>query len=167
MSSGIIEDIELIKYTKKFNKQFLKAFPWVSAVDSPNIGHIISVYTKGGVGISGSGKPLPGTLSTSIDVFSPKKEFYAPKYDKSVPADNQESNLRTLVHWLPSVYANETGGATANFYNGDLTGDYVIIVEAISADCRIGFREKVYSVRDKNFRKNCDEKSTLSSLWFK
>lgn len=150
MSPGIVEDIELIKYAKSFRKQFLKVFPDTHPLDAPSLGHIISIYTKGGVGIQGTGRPLAGTLETTIDVFSPIKEFYGPKYDRPVPADNQEPDLRSLIHWVPSIHANKNANAEATFYNGDIMDNYVIIVEGISKDGRIGYREIEYRVGDEH-----------------
>lgn len=146
MPPGIVEDIELIRYAKSFKKQFLKAFPDADPLDAPSVGHIISVYTKGGVGIQGTNKQLPGTLMTTLDVFSPIKEFYTPKYDNLNNSDSKKPDLRSLLHWVSSISANENGNAAVTFYNGDIAGDYIIIVEAISKDGRIGSKEKLYTV---------------------
>jgi len=37
---------------------------------------------------------------------------------------------------------------TISYYNGDITGDYVILVEAIAADGRLGYQELFYEVSD-------------------
>jgi hypothetical protein len=146
MPPGIVESVELIKYAKFFAKQYLTVFPETDPLEVPTLGHIISVYTKGGVGIHGTDRSLPGTLDTSIKGFSPVKEFYAPKYNNPTEADNQKPDLRSLIHWVPSIETNEAGKATINFYNGDISGEYIVIVEAIANDGRIGYQEKSYRV---------------------
>ncbi len=150
MPPGIVEDIELVKYARFFGKHYLTVFPETHPLDAPTVGHIISVYTKGRVGIYATDRPAPGTLDTTIDVFSPVKEFYAPRYDRPVLPDSQKTDLRSLVHWAPSLSTDENGKASSSFYNGDITGDYLIIVEAISEDGRIGHEEKIYCVGDES-----------------
>jgi hypothetical protein len=150
MPPGIVESVELIKYAKFFVKQYLTVFPETDPLEAPKLGHIISVYTKGGVGIYGTDRPAPGTLESTIEVFSPEKEFYAPKYDRPVPEDSQKPDLRSLIHWSPSIKTDQDGKASASFYNGDIAGDYIIVVEAISSDGRIGYQEKMYRVGEGN-----------------
>ena len=146
MPPGIVESVELIKYAKFFTKQFLTVFPETHPLDAPTLGHIISVYTKDGVGIHGTDRPAPGILESTIAVFSPEKEFYAPKYNAQEP-DSQKPDLRSLIHWAPSIRTDQYGRASVSFYNGDIAGDYIIVVEAISKDGRIGYHEKKYAVQ--------------------
>ena len=148
MPPGIVESVELIKYAKFFVKQYLTVFPETDPLEAPTLGHIISVYTKGGVGIHGTDRPAPGTLESTIEVFSPEKEFYAPKYDRPVPEDSQKPDLRSLIHWSPSSKTDQNGRISVSFYNGDIAGDYIIVVEAISTDGRIGYQENLYRVGD-------------------
>tara|TARA_R110002049_G_scaffold696_6_gene4442 strand:+ start:215133 stop:217808 length:2676 start_codon:yes stop_codon:yes gene_type:complete len=150
MPPGIIEDVELIKYAKFFKKQYLTVFPETDPLEAPSLGHIISIYTKGGVGIHGRAKAPPGRLHATVDVFAPEKEFYAPKYNRPVLPDSQEPDLRSVIHWIPSLRTSENGKASARFYNGDVTGEYAIIVTAISEDGRIGYQEMMYHVEKEN-----------------
>ncbi|MEO9892547.1 hypothetical protein, partial [Aurantibacter sp.] len=146
MSSKIIEDIELIKYAKFFKNKYLQVFQGSSPLEAPSLGHIISIYTKGGIGVRGSSKPLPGTLSTTIDVFTPVKEFYTPKYDNPKTSEYQRPDLRSLVYWQPNIKTDNLGKANIKFFNNDVSGDYIIIVEAISKNGNIGYQEFEYSV---------------------
>ena len=56
MPPQIVERVELIKYANSFKLRYLKVFPEADPLTCPSIGHIISVYTKNGVGIHASGK---------------------------------------------------------------------------------------------------------------
>lgn len=150
MPPGIVEDVELIKYAKFFKKQYLTVFPETDPLEAPSLGHIISIYTKGGVGIHGRDKATPGTLKATIDVFAPVKEFYAPKYNRPILDDSLEPDLRSMIHWIPSLRTSENGKASTHFYNSDVTGEYVIIVEAISEDGRLGYQEMTYHVVKEN-----------------
>ena len=146
MPTGIIESIDLIKFAKFFKSRYLTVFPETNVLEAPYVGHIISINTKGKVGIQGSDKPKPGTLDATLDLFSPVKEFYAPKYDKPIPANEQKPDLRSLVHWKPNINTDAMGTATESFYNGDVPGDYVIIVEVISNEGHLGYQTKTYTV---------------------
>lgn len=148
MSPEIVKSVQLIKYAKFFKTKYLTVFPETNPLEAPYMGHIISIFTKGRVGVYG--RPSRGKLDTTIDIFSPIKEFYAPQYDKPIPANTQKPDLRSLVHWAPTVSVDHEGNASVDFYNGDLPGNYVIVVEAISQDGRIGYREKMYRVMEKS-----------------
>ncbi|MGW9684574.1 hypothetical protein [Flagellimonas sp. 2504JD1-5] len=146
MPPGIIESVELIKFAKFFKSRYLEVFPETNPLDAPYVGHIISINTKGKIGLQGTDKPKPGTLDTTIEVFSPIKEFYSPKYDKPVPINEQKPDLRSLVHWQPILKTDENGKATESFYNGDIPGEYVIIVEGISEEGQLGYQKITYTV---------------------
>ncbi|HET7360475.1 MAG TPA: hypothetical protein VFI78_00925, partial [Salinimicrobium sp.] len=148
MSPKIVESVQLIQHAKFFKKHYLTVFPETDPLAAPYMGHIISIFTKGRVGIFG--RPTKGKLVTTIEVFSPVKEFYAPQYKKPVSSNEQKPDLRSLVHWAPSISNKEAGNIPANFYNGYISGNYIIIVEAITNDGRIGYQEKMYRVKGKS-----------------
>ncbi len=146
MDPGVVERVELIKYAKFFKSRYLEVFPGADPLKSPSLGHIISISTKGGGGIYAQGNPAPGTLRTSINTFSPEKEFYAPKYKASLAPGEKKTDFRTLVHWAPEVEVGKNGKASLQFFNPDIPGDYIIIVEGISENGRIGYKQKSYSI---------------------
>ncbi|MEX0315941.1 MAG: hypothetical protein AB3N18_17310 [Allomuricauda sp.] len=143
---AIVENVELIKFAKSFKQSFLEVFPETHPMDLPPTGHIISITTKGKAGLYASDKQAPGTLNTVMEVFSPIKEFYVPKYDRLISENEQKPDLRSLIHWAPILYTDDKGKASTSFYNCDVPGDYIIIVEAISDDGRLGYQEKTFSV---------------------
>ena len=55
-------------------------------------------------------------------------------------------DLRSVVHWQPEIKTNSLGKATTTFYNGDLTGEMLIVVEILSENGEIGYQELVYEV---------------------
>lgn len=144
MSPKIVESVQLIKNAKYFQRNYLSVFPDTDALKAPAVGHIISIYTKGSVGIYGS--TSPDKLETTIAGFSPIKEFYTPKYDKPVLPEAQQPDFRSLVYWAPSIPKDKDGNTVVSFYNPDIPGNYVIVVEAISTDGRIGYHKKMYRV---------------------
>ncbi len=149
MLPDIIERVEIIQYAKSFRELYMNVFRDVSPLKAPSRGHIISVTTKNGVGLNGSTLPPPGTLDTLLEVFSPVKEFYAPKYDRPIPPEEQKPDLRALIHWCPHLDTDRSGSASVRFFNGDVPGKYSIVVEAISRDGRVGYGKRYYVVSDK------------------
>lgn len=150
MSPEIVERVELIKYAKFFKSRYLTVFPQADLFEIPSLGHIISITTKGGVGIQAPNRPEPGTLKSTLPLFSPIKEFYKPKYDAPLTTNDDKPDLRSLIHWEPSVFLNKDGNTSLNFYNGDIVGKYVIIVEAISTDGRLGYKTVEYQVKERS-----------------
>ncbi len=148
MPPGIIEDIEIIQHARSFRSSYLEVFPDTNPMFVPAFGHIISVFTKGGVGLQGMDRPIPGTLDTTIKVFSPVKEFYRPQYDGSMPTNEQKPDLRSLVHWNPLIETDQEGTGSDSFYLGDAPGEYVLILEAISNEGLLVHKQQTFTVSD-------------------
>ena len=92
-------------------------------------------------------------MKAVVPVFSTPREFYTPKYENLSPSDWYKPDLRALIHWDPVVKADSSGSAICSFYNGDLTGDVKVVVEAISEDGKIGYQEIFYNVRKRDLMK--------------
>jgi hypothetical protein len=114
---------------------------------APAFGHVIAIYTKQGIGLAGTDKPK-GLSETSIPVFSMQKEFYAPKYENTNPDDWKRTDARTLLHWQPILNTDNLGSAATSFYNSDTKGNVMIVVEAISENGEIGYKELQYEIKD-------------------
>ncbi|MBU3821822.1 hypothetical protein KO566_07095 [Flavobacteriaceae bacterium XHP0103] len=143
-----VTSVEVIELAKFFNSFYCELFPNAcSDPNSPKIGNIIAIYTKGQIGIHGAFPPKQkkGITNMSIPVFAESKEFYAPKYDTGTPTDFEIPDLRTLIHWQPIIETID-GKAQTSFYNGDITGDMIIVVEAITENGDIAYKEYSYKV---------------------
>lgn len=141
-----VKSFELIPYAKNFRGLFCEAIPEACGMDSPTVGNVIAIYTYGGKGIFGV-KPPVGIGKSSVPVFSTPREFYAPKYEQLKTADWLKPDLRTLVHWDPKLKADSMGKASASFYNADNTGTMQVLVEAISSNGEIGYKELSLNIR--------------------
>ncbi len=82
------------------------------------------------------------TYAAGIVSFKPQglytsREFYSPNYDD--PKINTKiADLRTTLFWSPSVITDTTGLASVEYFNGDATGTYAVIIEGISVKGEIG-----------------------------
>jgi hypothetical protein len=89
-------------------------------------------------------------MKTTVPVFAALREFYSPKYEQLKPDDWLKPDLRTLIYWEPQVRMDSSGKGSVHFYNADTPGTMQVIVEAISRDGEIGYREVFFEVRKRN-----------------
>ncbi|UCS91617.1 hypothetical protein KZP23_12725 [Echinicola marina] len=140
-----VKSVELIRFANRFSELYMEVYPQANPLEIPMTGNVIAIYTLAGKGIFSVQQP-PGILKAAIPLYSPSKEFYTPKYQHISSEDWVKPDLRTLVHWQPQVITDENGKATVSFYNGDITGNIMIVIEAISENGNIGYQELVYKV---------------------
>lgn len=158
-----IENIKSVEILRRPNGNLLQyyqeAFPRTDiyiirtmiAIEVPIIG-IISIYTYGSNGIAALSPPK-GVYKGTIPGLSAKREFYTPKYETLKTEDWDIPDLRSVIHWKPMVETDKLGLAEIEFYNGDNTGDMLVVIEAISTDGKIGYYETTYTV-DKRLESN-------------
>jgi len=108
----------------------------------------ISIYTYAGKGFYGVWR-AKGIYKGLVSGFTPKLEFYAPKYDNEEDNDWNVPDLRSVVHWAPNVKTDENGEARVEFYNADNIGDMQVIVEGITKNGKIGYFETYFTVDKK------------------
>lgn len=82
-------------------------------------------------------KPTPVTLP---------KQFYRPRY----PVKNGDKNftdLRSTIHWQPSVVTDKNGQATVSFYAADKPTTYNIIIEGSDMNGKIGYQTQTITIQ--------------------
>ncbi len=136
---GEVKSFELIPYAKNFRNLFCET-TGECGLETPTKGNVIAIYTHAGKGLFGAKSPV-GLARQKIPVFAAPKEFYAPKYEHLTAEDWKKPDKRTLVHWQPAIRTDGDGKAEVSFYNADNTGTQSVVVEAIAADGRIGYKE--------------------------
>ncbi|WP_295767862.1 TonB-dependent receptor plug domain-containing protein [uncultured Mucilaginibacter sp.] len=87
----------------------------------------------------------PGIMTYTPKGFYTARQFYAPKYDD--PKTNTAiADLRTTIHWEPSLITSKDGNASFEYFNAGSKGTYRVVVEGINDDGYLGhtvFRYKV------------------------
>jgi len=144
-----VKSFELIEYAKDFRNLYCEALPEGCGMNTPSIGNVIAIYTYGGKGLFGA-NPAVGIMKTAVPVFATPREFYAPKYEQLKPDDWLKPDKRTLLYWEPRVSMDNSGKGSAEFYTSDLTGPIQVIVEAISREGEIGYKELLLNVGKRN-----------------
>jgi hypothetical protein len=97
---------------------------------------VIAIYTKRGI-------PFPRRETPNIRYIRPlgfqkPVDFYAPKYDS--PALNTKPDLRTTIHWEPSISTDEEGKASFSFYTADSPSTYSVVIEGVTDDGKIVYK---------------------------
>ena len=142
-----IKSVEVLKNPKNWMQYYPELFPpW----PGPGIRtfSLISIYTYSKKGIY-SVQKTSGISKNTISGFTPKREFYTPKYNDLIQEDLSIPDLRSVMHWTPNITTDLEGKAQVEFYNSDDTGDMLVIVEGITADGKIGYYKTSYTVDDK------------------
>ncbi|TAL66617.1 MAG: Plug domain-containing protein [Bacteroidetes bacterium] len=139
-----VSSFEIIKNAKNFSKLYNEYYPEASSRVA--FGDVIAIYTYGGNGIYGAFKPV-GIIQAAIPVFSASREFYAPKYKNIQLDDWYKPDLRALIHWEPKLMVDSLGKASTIFYNADIIGEMQVVVEAISDEGEIGYKEMFYDIK--------------------
>ncbi|MGE5944588.1 MAG: hypothetical protein ACM31G_09640 [Flavobacteriales bacterium] len=141
-----VSSVEVIEYAKNFSTLFCEVFPYDCGPNPPPpSGNVIAIYTYGQKGIYGVEKPK-GIMKTTVPVFSQPKEFYAPKYNNVQANDLQKPDLRSVIYWQPILKTDDDGKGNTSFYNADLIGDMMVVIEAISENGDIAYQEYTYKV---------------------
>ncbi|WP_298555789.1 hypothetical protein [uncultured Algibacter sp.] len=105
----------------------------------------INILTYGKNGLAALEVPK-GLFQGHIAGFSVTPEFYQPKYETLKPEDWDIPDLRPVLHWEPSLFTDNKGDIELEFYNDDIIGDKLIIIEAITPHGKIGYFETSYTV---------------------
>lgn len=142
-----VTSFEIIKNAKNFTNLALTVIPDIEIEELKyyNQGNVLAIYTERGKGLHGA-QESSGIKSNTVPVYSPKREFYAPKYDKLPKDEFIKPDLRALVYWEPLVEIKDSGEISKTFYNSDKIGEILIVVEAISDHGEIGYKELIYEV---------------------
>ncbi|WP_297451249.1 TonB-dependent receptor [uncultured Alistipes sp.] len=86
------------------------------------------------------GSPPLGSASTPNVVvvhplgFCEPSEFYTPVYDTPEKKNAPTPDLRTTIHWVPSLETDSTGAARIGFYTSDDPSSYRIEIEGVADD---------------------------------
>jgi len=111
---------------------------------------ILAIYTYNKRGLFGALNETKGIYKHTLPEFAAKKEFYTPDYSIEDQNDNGFIDVRKLVHWQPNISIDESGRKTLHFYNDDTLGKKKIIIEAISSQGKVGYKEVTYEVVSRN-----------------
>lgn len=77
--------------------------------------------------------------------LQPKRIFYAPKYVTPLDRESRIPDFRSVLYWNPELKAD--GQQKLSFYTGDLKGKFLMVIEGISSDGKIGSTTTTFEVK--------------------
>ncbi|HNW56773.1 MAG TPA: hypothetical protein PKM69_03290 [Bacteroidales bacterium] len=75
--------------------------------------------------------------------------FYSPGYSVDSVRNGRIPDYRNTLYWNPDLRTDEDGRAEVEFYTSDERGEYLIIMEGVTADGKTGRSELKFVVGDK------------------
>src|SRR5690606_30904461 len=98
---------------------------------------LIIITSKSGADAMRSNYTPKGIVTVQPQVFHMHKTFYKPVYEPdSETTLNQD--LRTTIHWETNIVTDEDGKAAFDFYTSDEAGKYLITIEGVDFNGRLG-----------------------------
>jgi hypothetical protein len=105
---------------------------------------IIAVYTKTRAPDPGE-EERKGMISFFHRGYSPRREFFSPKYDIEDESHVKPDYRRTL-HWEPTLTTNDRGNVEFSFFTSDESADYRVEIEVMIYSGIPVVREYFFSV---------------------
>lgn len=93
---------------------------------------VILVYSKEGESMNPRANQQAGFLTLQLEALHEAREFAV--FDSNLTGNQNRPDIRTTLHWNPSLSSDETGSISESFTTSDQSGKYIIIVQGISKD---------------------------------
>lgn len=95
------------------------------------MGGVMAVYTKSGFEAPKDGVAEQGLYAISLPGLQAPREFFSPDYAKD-RSEHAKPDIRSLIHWEPTVVTDSTGKAKVEFWTTDNTGTIDIEVQGLT-----------------------------------
>lgn len=106
---------------------------------------LIIITSKTGASAMRSYAPK-GILTVQPQGLHVNRTFYKPVYD-AADGVQLSRDLRTTIHWEPSLVADKEGKASFNFFTSDGKGKYLMVIEGLDLTGRILRKVVEFDVR--------------------
>ena len=141
-----IEQLHMITPVEVAQIDILRSGPNTAMFGQRGANGVIAIHTKSGL-TNFSIPPFNMAMLSPLGYSAPV-EFYAPKYDNPQAQANSTQDLRTTIHWQPSVQTNDSGMATFSFYAADVESEttYSVIIEGVTDSGQVIHQKETISV---------------------
>lgn len=89
----------------------------------------------------------PHTIVMDYAGLEAQREFYSPAYNTREELQSRLPDFRRLLYWQPTVVTDWRGESMQHFFSSDVPGKYVLVVQGVSPDGKIGYGLKEIVVR--------------------
>ena len=142
-----LSSVDIIKGAKNFIDVARITFPKVPPGLLPAAGSLIAIYTKAGKGFFGMTRKAKGINHHYVSGFSPMKIYQSLSHENTDEQTRLKPDLRSVLHWEPGLTLNASGKAELTFYNSDVTGKVLVILEAVDKNGKVIYEELTYEVK--------------------
>ncbi len=80
----------------------------------------------------------PHAVIVDYEGMQLEREFYSPVYETNQQIASRLPDFRNLLYWSPSVSTNAQGKTQVTFYTSDRTGNYIGVLQGITATGEVG-----------------------------
>jgi hypothetical protein len=80
-----------------------------------------------------------------------QREFYYPKYEDAKQRNSRLPDQRTFLYWEPIVFTSEKGNKTLEFYTSDVSGNFIAVIEGMTAKGHAGSGMVEFKVNQGDF----------------
>lgn len=91
----------------------------------------------------------PKAVIVDYEGMQLEREFYSPVYETDQQKTSRLPDFRNVLYWSPNTFTKEDGKTKANFYTADREGNYVGVLQGITASGDIGCQYFKFQVKQK------------------
>ncbi len=84
----------------------------------------------------------PHTVVMDYAGLEAQRVFDSPAYNTKEEAESRLPDFRRLLYWQPTVLTDNQGVGSQSFFSSDSPGKYVIVVQGVSPDGKVGYAVK-------------------------
>lgn len=92
----------------------------------------------------------PNAVVLDYEGMQSQREFYQPRYENDALEKSRMPDFRNVLYWQADLRVNAEGKAGFSFYTSDLPGNYIGVVNGLSAGGAAGSRTFSFTVKEKN-----------------
>lgn len=89
----------------------------------------------------------PNALVFAYEGLQLKREFYQPNYQEEQKKLNGLPDFRNVLLWNPNLITDSQGNQKLSFYNSDIAGKYLVVIQGISQNGVPGFSQIYFEVK--------------------
>lgn len=134
------ENITMINIHDVESVEVLRSISYTAIYGTNGVNGLMVITSKRGTTAMNNYVPK-GILTVQPQGFHLTKTFYKPAYDVEEGL-KYNNDLRSTIHWEPSIVTDKNGKATFDFFTSDGKGKYLLTIEGIDLNGRVLWMSK-------------------------
>lgn len=135
-------EVKAIEYFPPNEPQ--NSFFGIRADESGRLPGVLFIFLKDGSEYLRTAKKELLSMATVNQLgYRYPRDFWSPQYPDADKSQYTRPDHRTTLYWNPKVATDETGRATVTFYSSDISKQYLVTIEGVTADGTIISRQEV------------------------